>query len=220
MLGSFWVLYCVLSYITPTFGILVIFSMLPTVNAHQTQSPFPDIPFSVFSEFVTSNFSSKVSLSTVLLVLFTMTNNTTLLSLHERQQISKYLGERRTHTTGWITGLIRALTDQLGNKKDRLFKKSEDKGGMTEDQVFVALGNKLDVFAKMLQLHPIDKDGRFKGKLKPISHDELKPVLMICPDAVECETMSCNPRSLLQTARLQDIPEVTLIKGTEIYKKS
>jgi hypothetical protein len=86
--------------------------------------------------------------------------------------------------------------------------------------VFVALGNKLDVFAKMLQLHPIDKDGRFKGKLKSISHDELKPVLMICPDAVECETMSCNPRSLLQTVRPQDIPEVTLIKGTEIYKKS
>jgi hypothetical protein len=118
MLGSFWVLYCVLSYITPTFGILVIFSMLPTVNAHQTHSLFPDIPFSIFSEFVTSNFSSKVSLSTVLLVLFTMTNNTTLLSLHARQEISKYPGERRTHTTGWITGLIRDLTDQLGNKKD------------------------------------------------------------------------------------------------------
>jgi hypothetical protein len=60
---------------------------------------------------------------------------------------------------------------------------------MTEDQVFVALGNKLDVFAKILQLHPIDKDGRFKGKLKPIFHEELKPVLMICPDAAECETM-------------------------------
>jgi len=196
------------------------FSMLPTVNAHQTQSPFPDIPFSVFCEFIASNFSSKISLSTVLVVLFTMTNNTTLLSLHARQQISNYPGERRTHTTGWITGLIRALTDQLGNKKDRLFKKSEDKGGMTEDQVFVALGNKLDLFAKMLQLHPIDKDGRFKGKMKPISHDELKPVIIICPDAVECETMTCNPRSLLQMVRPRDIPEVTLIKGTEIYKKS
>ena len=172
--------------------------MLPTVNGHQTQSPFPDIPFSVFCDFVASNFSSKISLSTVLVVLFTMTNNTTLLSLHARQQISYYPGERRTHTTGWITRLIRALTDQLGNKKDRLFKKSEDKGGMIEDQMFVALGNKLDLFAKMLQLHPIDMDGKFKGKMKPISHDELKPVIMICPDAVECETMTCNPRSLLQ----------------------
>ena len=148
MLGFFWVLYCVLGYITLTVGILVILSMLPTFNAHQDQSPFPDIPFSVFSEFIISNFSSKVSLSTVPVVLFTMTNNTTLLSLHARQQISKYPGERRTHTTGWITGLIKALTDQLGNKKDRLFKKSEDKGGMTEDQMFVALRNKLDDFAK------------------------------------------------------------------------
>jgi len=127
MLSFFWILCCVLCYITQTFGILAMFSMLPTVNAHQTHSPFPDIPFSVFSEFVTSNFS-KVSLSTVLIVLFTMTNNTTLLSLHARQQLSNHPGEQRTHTTGWITGLIRALTDQLGNKKDQLFKKSEDKG--------------------------------------------------------------------------------------------
>ena len=193
MLGFFWTVYCVLGYITPIFGLLALFSMLPTVNAHQTQPPFPDIPFSVFCDFVASNFSSKTSLSTVLVVLFTMTNNTTLLSLHARQQISNYSGEQRTHTTVWITGLIRALTDQLGNKKDQLFKKSEDKGGMTEDQMFVALGNKLDNFAKMLQLHPIDKDGKFKGKMKPISHDELKPVIMICPDAVECETMTCNP---------------------------
>jgi hypothetical protein len=116
--------------------------------------------------------------------------------------------------------LIRDLTDQLGNKKDRLFKKSEDKGGMTEDQVFVVLGNKLDLLANFLQLHPIDKDGRFKGKMKPISHDELKPVLMICPDAVECETMSCNPQSLLQTALPRDIPEVTLIKGTDPHHRS
>ena len=89
------------------------------------------------------------------------------------------------------------LTDQL-NKKDWLFKKSEDKGGMTEDQMFVALGNKIDLFAKMLQLHPIDKDRKFKRKMKAMSHDELKPGIMICPDAVECETMTCNPRSLLQ----------------------
>jgi hypothetical protein len=93
MLGLFWMHYCVLGYITPIYGMFAMFSMLPTVNAHQTHSPFPDIPFSVFSEFITSNFSSKISLSTVLAVLFTMTNNTTLLSLHARQQISNYPGE-------------------------------------------------------------------------------------------------------------------------------
>ena len=103
-----------------------------------------------------------------------------------------------TKTSQNLRTLARISGGMESIEKDRLFKKSENKGGMTEDQMFVALGSKLDLFAKMLQLHPIDKDGKFKGKMKPISHDELKPVIMICPDAVECETMTCNPQSLLQ----------------------
>ena len=47
---------------------------------------FPDIAFKVFNDFVTTNFSSKVSLATVLLILFSMTENSELLSLHGCQQ--------------------------------------------------------------------------------------------------------------------------------------
>ncbi|MGB8841972.1 MAG: hypothetical protein WCC64_12995, partial [Aliidongia sp.] len=51
-----------------------------------------------------------------------------------------------------------------------------------------------------------------------ISHDALKPAHIICPATMECETMDCNPRSLLQATKWSDVPSVTLIKGTTIHK--
>ena len=63
------------------------FGLLPTVMASsQDQTPFPDIPFHVFVNYVEKNFSTKVSLATVLTVLFTLTSNPDLLNLHARQQ--------------------------------------------------------------------------------------------------------------------------------------
>ena len=67
----------------------------------QTQA-FPDVPFYVFSNFIEDTFSSKVSLATVLLVLFSLTENTELLSLHDRQQNPKYKGENKTVASGWM----------------------------------------------------------------------------------------------------------------------
>lgn len=55
---------------------------------------FPDITFKVFSDFITQNFSSKVSLATVLLVLFSMTENPDLLNLHARQKNPRVQGEK------------------------------------------------------------------------------------------------------------------------------
>ena len=51
-----------------------------------------------------------------------------------------------------------------------------------------ALGLKLDLLAKLLKLYPCNKKGKFVGKIKPISNRDIQPVLMICPDAVVCET--------------------------------
>ena len=55
---------------------------MPKLN----ETTFPDLTFKVFSEFVFSHFGSQVSLATVLVLLFTMTENPELLSLHDRQQ--------------------------------------------------------------------------------------------------------------------------------------
>ena len=57
------------------------------MSMHGTQEQaFPDIAFKSFNDFVTTNFSSKVSLATVLLILFSITENSELLSLHGHQQ--------------------------------------------------------------------------------------------------------------------------------------
>jgi hypothetical protein len=67
-------------------------------------------------------------------------------------------------------------------------------------------------------LYPYNKHGQFQGKLKPISHASIQAAQLICPNAVVCETSTCNPRSLLQSTKIRDIPRVTLIKGSTIYE--
>jgi hypothetical protein len=55
---------------------------LPVVAAAPDPHPLSGITFRAFSEFVEQNFSSRISLASVLVVLFTMTNNPDLLNLH------------------------------------------------------------------------------------------------------------------------------------------
>ena len=189
---------------------------LPVVTALPEESSFPDLSFKVFSKFIKKNFASEISLSQVLLILFTLTENPDLLSLHSRQQNPKYSGEVRSSNSGWIKSLARGLQEKLGNDTNRLFKHQEF-STMSNDEITNDISNKLDAFSKVLQLYPYDSQGNFKGKLKPISYESIQAVHVICPNAVVCETLSCKPRSLLQTTKLRDIPRVTLIKGSTIY---
>jgi hypothetical protein len=80
--------------------LLAALAALPLVSATPSSSPFPNIPFSVFSEFIEAQFSSKISLATVLVILFTLTENTDLLNLHARQQNPKEPGELQQAITG------------------------------------------------------------------------------------------------------------------------
>ena len=171
------------------------FTLMPVVAAQSVESAFPDIPFKVFSHFVKDNFSSKITLSQVLLVLFTVVDNTELLSLHARQQHPKYPDESSSSISGWIRGLARALQERLGEKQKRLFKDADN--GNPDNQIS-AIGVKLDGLAKVLQLYPYDEHGKFQGKLKPISHKSIQAAYVLCPNAVCCETETCNPQSLLQ----------------------
>jgi hypothetical protein len=67
--------------------ILYLLEFVPTaLAASLEQSSFPDIPFQMFPTFVENNFSKKISLATVLTVIFTSTNNPDLLNLHAHQQ--------------------------------------------------------------------------------------------------------------------------------------
>jgi hypothetical protein len=198
----------------------MIMAMLPVVTASPDHNPFPGISFQMFSEFVDDHFSSGISLTTVLVILFSLTENPDLLNLHARQRNPVYPGENNVIVTGWMKALARGLFHNLGDTSDTLFKKTEGRGQMTEDAVLNAASIKLDALVKVLDLYPYDDRARMTGKLKSVSHDTIKPVHMICPDTMECETMACNPRSLLQATKWVDVPQVQLIKGTTIHEHS
>jgi hypothetical protein len=190
---------------------------LPLTSAHSDHDPFPDVTFKVFSDFVQNQFSSKVSLATVLTLVFTMTSNPDLLNLHARQQHPKAQGELQQSTSGWIKALARALEHRLGKSTNSLFQHKEEKSMLTEDQVTTSIGIKLDGLSKILNLHPYNKQGQFIGKLKSISEQEIEAVHIICPTSVECKLKSCHSRAIRNQTRHRDVPKVTLIKGTKIY---
>src|ERR1700756_4462613 len=88
---------------------------------------------------------------------------------------------------------------------------------MSDDQVLSVTCTKLVALAQMLEYYPLDNNGNFLGKLKPVSQRSVHPVLMICPTSVQCMTSTCNPRSLLQATKTRDVPKVTLIKNFTMY---
>ena len=206
-----------------TCNILVFFlalvAFLPTVSAKPDIQPFPDITFKFFSDFVAQNFSSCISLATVLLVLFSLTENPDLLNLHSRQQNPFVQGERKQTTSGWIKTLTRALQERIGDKSRTLLKQKEIPPNSDNNSLITPIASKLDGMADILRLKPIySKEGKLKHKLRTISHQEIAAVHIICPASVECQDKACSPVALLQDSRFWDIPRVTLIKGTTIYK--
>ena len=186
------------------------------VSAAPDHNPYSDITFQAFSQFVEQNFSSKVSLATVLVVLFTTTSNPDLLNLHARQQ-NPLQGERGQTITGWMKALARALEEKLGDDVDRLFKQSEHKGNMQSNQANSAISIKLDTLSKVLKFYPYNVHGKRQKALKPVSEKEIEPAYVICPTSMECQTVSCNGQYFLLDTRDRDVPRVTLIKGAKTH---
>ena len=81
--------------------LLVILTFMPFVSAAPQTQPFPQISFKDFSQFIEGVFGPKISLATVLLLLFSMTENPELLSLHARQQHPTG-EEKKIVASGWI----------------------------------------------------------------------------------------------------------------------
>ncbi|KAH6914140.1 hypothetical protein BKA70DRAFT_1420913 [Coprinopsis sp. MPI-PUGE-AT-0042] len=135
------------SFLSSWFGHLLLATLwLPLVTAQPT-SPFPDITFRAFYKFIRQNYDSKISLSSVLLILFTILENPQLLNLHFRRSARQMPGETSSHL--WI--------DRLGRLLDLRFKSNEPllhpSGG--------SLATTLHKLALLLELsspslHPID----------------------------------------------------------------
>ena len=65
-----------------TVMVLLAIINMPTSSALPEQNPFPNITFKVFSNFIEQTFGPTASLSTALLLVFSILENPELLSLH------------------------------------------------------------------------------------------------------------------------------------------
>ncbi|KAF8867883.1 hypothetical protein CPB84DRAFT_1819655 [Gymnopilus junonius] len=185
-----------------TTKLILFLGFMPLVSAAQNTQPFPDIPFRTFSTFISNTFHPDVPLATVLLVLFTLTDNTDLLNLHGHQQNPQYLRENKTLATGWIRALSRDLIQRLGGQLEMVTK--------------VAV--KLNALSQKLDLNPYS-NGDFKRKLQPVSYDKIRGTPIICPSNMFCLNQDeCDPRALHQATKLEDIPLVTLVKQNTVYR--
>jgi hypothetical protein len=128
-------------------------TFMPFVSASPKTQPFPDLSFKDFIAFVEQTFGSKITLATVLLLLFTMTENPELLNLHARQQ-HPIEGENKTVASGWIRAWSHAVIHQLKNDIKTVFRCGEYHSKQIRQ--VTKLSTKLDEFAKLLNLTPYD----------------------------------------------------------------
>jgi hypothetical protein len=131
---------------------VLLVGLLPVVSAAPNDDPFSGITFKAFSEFVEQHFSSRISLTTVLVVLFTMTNNSDLLNLHARQQ-HPLPDERLQIISGWLKALARVLDGKLGQDTDRLFQTTDNLSNLDNDQKNSAIATKLDLVEWAIAAH-------------------------------------------------------------------
>ena len=213
----FWMSFLTIrSLLASQWSLVLLMGFFPVVAATKNHDTFSGITFRAFSEFVEQNFSSRISLASVLVVLFTMTSNPDLLNLHARQQ-NPSANETCQVISGWIKALAQALDEKLGVDTPRLFHKSEQKSTLSDNERHKMIAIKLDALSKLLELYPYNADGQRQRKLKSVP--EIEPAHVICPVSMECQTTSCQGQSLHMNTRDRDVPRVTLIKGTRIYEK-
>ena len=88
----------------------LLLGLLPCVSAAPLEDPFPGILFVDFAKVITSNFGADITLATVLMLLFSVTNNTDLLNLHGQQRA---VPTNTQVVTSWMAAFVRAIKDRL-----------------------------------------------------------------------------------------------------------
>jgi hypothetical protein len=213
--------HCLLSLSTIIWFILWL-NLAIQVSAAPVESPFPDILFSDFACIIQSTFGSKITLATVLMLLFSVTDNPDLFNLHFRQQHPTEPEENKIQISGWLTALANTIANKLGeDRTSSLFFQHEFQHTSTNQNMQVQnklIAKKLDTFAMSLTLSPYDNKGNYIRKLLPVSFKDIRPALIICPKSFICGTLSCQPRSLQQALQDRDIPLVTFIKDNSIHE--
>ena len=190
-------------------------AFLPVASAASTATPFPDMPFSAFSQIIAEEFSPDISLVTVLTVLLSLVANTDLLNLHGRQQTPRQPGENKQTVTGWMKAFVSSLNSRLGGP-DSLLSVRDTPSSLSRDAKITIVADKMNTLVQHLGLTPFTHDGRFRGWLTTVATSDIQPVRLLCPLSAECETDNCQ-RALRQGIREQHMVYVTLCEGTEVY---
>ena len=109
----------------------------------------------------------------------------------------------------------------MGKDTKTLFKHNTLSKDWNVDTVTDPIASKLDRMAEVLELVPVysKSSTRVKHKLMTVLHQNIAAIHIICPSIMECNEPHCNHWALRQDTRTQDIPQVTLIKGTTIHRK-
>lgn len=200
---------------------LVLLVLVSPAWAAPPTLPFPDITFKVFSDCILEHFSSNISLSTVLVLLYSLTENPEFLNLHGRQQQARVAGEHGRTITSWMAMFSRLILGvRLRAHRNKLFKPED--GVMLEEQrdhtpsAVNALSLKLDRMVSVLWLNTFKPSGKIYHRRKPISYKAVEPLYLLCPQSYECEITTCPARALSQDRPYRDVTQVTLLKGSNV----
>src|SRR6202034_3509808 len=166
---------------------VLLVALLPVVSAAPNNDPFSGITFKAFSEFVEQHFSSKISLTTVLVVLFTLTNNSDVLNLHAHQQ-HPLPDECLQMISGWLKALACALDEKLGQDTGRPFQTTDNFPNLNNDQRNSTIAIKLNSLYKLLDLSPYDNEGVFHQSRYKQVRKEIEPAYVISPTYMQCQT--------------------------------
>ena len=114
--------------------IILALSWLPIAAAQKSPSPkpFPNPTFQAFSDFILSNFHSQISLTTTLLILFSLVNNPELLNLHAHQTHSVFPDENLTRASGWMKTLAHELDNCLNYDLSTVLTQYTNKNWVTQ----------------------------------------------------------------------------------------
>jgi CxC5 like cysteine cluster associated with KDZ transposases/CxC6 like cysteine cluster associated with KDZ transposases len=191
--------------VTSSTGLLAMFlAFLPLVPAAPPPSPFPDITFKLFAAFVKENFSSGISLSSVLLILFTLLNNPELMNLHFRRQHARV---GREQVSGrWMKYLADLLEERFSDTR------------LLPHHSPHTFATTLHDFAGLLGLDAFNDQGDLADSAcQSVDYSCIEPTLVITSAAFHCSALQCLPRSLHPHTKQRDIPTVTLIKGGKAF---
>ncbi|KAF8872290.1 hypothetical protein CPB84DRAFT_1818090 [Gymnopilus junonius] len=145
-------------------------------------------------ESSSSSADTKISLATVLMLLFSITDNPDA-------------GENKVVVSGWLIALTNAISKKLGDDCTSTLLFHHERQQTPSSSSWVKLiAQKLDTFVTALSFSPYDSSGNYTHKLLPVSSKKIQPALVICPRSFVCGTLACQPWSLQQSTQDHDIP--------------